>query len=250
MSSFDDALHTQIKSEDGSYTAYSKEYDEHYHSTKDGALQESYKKHVIPAFLHTQKNSYVRVLDICYGLGFNTLCTLLYYKEYAPQTKLAIYSPELDASLVKSLENFSYPDEFYPLRKIIIALSKEGIYEEDGLYIEVFLGDAREYVKRFENFFDVVYQDAFSPSVNPALWTQEYFADIAKAMKSDGILTTYSTALATRLALYANGFHLYLNSGEGFRNATLASLEELSGYEKVDMQHKIACNPEAKPLRD
>ncbi|MDQ7068965.1 MAG: MnmC family methyltransferase [Sulfurimonas sp.] len=49
--------------------------------------------------------------------------------------------------------------------------------------MEVFLGDAREYVRRFENRFDIVYQDAFSPSVNPALWTQEYFKDIKVAMK-------------------------------------------------------------------
>jgi len=47
---FEDALHTLTLSDDGSYTAYSKEYDEHYHSTKDGALKESLQKHVIPAY--------------------------------------------------------------------------------------------------------------------------------------------------------------------------------------------------------
>jgi hypothetical protein len=44
---FNDELHTMTLSEDGSYTAYSKEYDEHYHSTKDGALHESMVKHVL-----------------------------------------------------------------------------------------------------------------------------------------------------------------------------------------------------------
>ena len=39
--SFNDKLHRIILSDDGTYTAYSKEYDEHYHSTKDGALNES-----------------------------------------------------------------------------------------------------------------------------------------------------------------------------------------------------------------
>jgi len=37
---FDSYLHTLTLSDDGSYTAYSTEYDEHYHSTKDGALHE------------------------------------------------------------------------------------------------------------------------------------------------------------------------------------------------------------------
>ena len=79
-----------------------------------------------------------------------------------------------------------------------------------NFYIEVFLGDAREYVRNFENRFDIVYQDAFSPSSNPTLWTKEYFSDIKRGIKKDGLLTTYSIALATRLALYENGFLIYI----------------------------------------
>jgi len=246
---FDDATHTMTLSEDGSYTAYSKEYDEHYHSTKDGAMQESLQKHVIPAFKCAQKEE-VSILDICYGLGFNTLATLFYYKENAPQTKLKIYSPDLDADLVKSLKNFTYPKEFDDLRGIINSLSEEGVYEDENLYIEVFLGDAREYIKRFDNCFDIVYQDAFSPTTNPILWTKEYFRDIAKAMKKEGVLTTYSIALKTRLALDENGFCIYLNAGEGYRDATIASLSALENFEAIDMQHKISCNPDVKSLRD
>ena len=246
---FEDALHTLTLSDDGSYTAYSKEYDEHYHSTKDGALKESLQKHVIPAFELIEKDE-VNILDICYGLGFNTLATILYYRQNRPQTKLNIFSPELDASLVKSLKDFSYPKEFEELREIIVALSKEGIYEDEQLFIELFLGDAREYVTKFEDFFDIVYQDAFSPSTNPILWTQEYFRDIAKAMKKEGVLTTYSTAFRTRLALYENGFHIYLNEGEGYRTATLASQMQLLNAVSVNMEHKIACNPDMKSLRD
>ena len=36
--------------EDGTNTLYSKEFDEPYHSTKDGALHESLEKHVKPCF--------------------------------------------------------------------------------------------------------------------------------------------------------------------------------------------------------
>ena len=82
------------------------------------------------------------------------------------------------------------------------------------------------------------------------LWTKEYFADVKRVMKDDGVLTTYSTALATRLALYENGFHIYINSGEGYRRATVASLVELKEFERVDMAHKIKCNPLACSLRD
>ncbi len=247
---FDDALHIITRSEDGSCTAYSKEYNEHYHSTKDGALSESLYKHIIPGYNHTKDKEDIYILDICYGLGFNTLATLLYYKEHAPHKKLHIYSPELDSALVDSLIHFHYPQEFSSLRVIIETLSSFGHYKDESVEIELYIGDAREYIKTFEDCFDIVYQDAFSPSSNPVLWTQEYFADIKKSMKEDGILTTYSTALKTRLALYYNGFYIYLNKGEHFRNATLASMHPLQAYESVDMEHKIACNPNTQPLRD
>ena len=246
---FDDALHFLTLSEDGSYTAYSKEYDEHYHSTRDGALKESLKKHVIPAFSVLESTT-VCILDICYGLGFNTLATLLYRDENFPNKKVKIYSPELDASLVKSLESFEYPELFNKYKNIITALSQRGVYEDENTYIELFLGDAREYVRKFENQFHIVYQDAFSPSANPQLWTKEYFSDIAKSMKEEGVLTTYSISLKTRLALYENGFNLYLNSGKDFRDATVASFVSLKNFKLIDMPHKISCNPDVTPLRD
>ncbi|WP_457749867.1 tRNA (5-methylaminomethyl-2-thiouridine)(34)-methyltransferase MnmD [Sulfurimonas sp.] len=248
--SFDDNLHTLTLSDDGSYTAYSKEYDEHYHSTKDGALHESMTKHILPAFLHVKNKNEVTILDICYGLGFNTLATVLYYKKHAPHMKVTIYSPELDEKLVKSLVNFEYPQDFNELREIIQTLSSEGVYKSDNLFIEIFLGDAREYIQQFENRFDIVYQDAFSLASNPILWTQEYFNDIKKSMKSDAILTTYSIALKTRLALHVNGFHIYINKGKDYRDATIASLSELATFESVNMEHKITCNPDVQPLRD
>ena len=247
---FDNKLHTMILSSDGSYTAFSKEYDEHYHSTKDGALYESLIKHVYPAFKIKENLDEINILDICFGLGFNTLATLLYHKQNSLTSKIKIYSPELDASLVKSLNEFTFPQEFQEFKHIIEAIVEDGVYEDENFYVEVFLGDAREYVKRFENKFDIVYQDAFSPSSNPTLWTKEYFSDIQCGIKDDGVVTTYSIALATRLALYENGFNIYINSGEGFRKATLASNSKLQGFELVDMEHKISCNPNAVPLRD
>lgn len=248
---FNDELHKMVLSEDGSYTAYSKEYDEHYHSTKDGALHESLLKHVIPAFKVLQERDEITILDICYGLGFNTLATLLYHKQNTLTSKLNIYSPELDSELVASLKNFTYPEEFDEFKEIISQLCDNGVYDNGTFHIEVFLGDAREYIRKFpKDKFDAVYQDAFSPSTNPILWTKEYFSDIKNIIKEDGVLTTYSIALATRLALYENGFNIYTNSGKGFRVATVASPDKLSEFEGVDMEHKISCNPKAKSLRD
>lgn len=239
-----------VQSEDGSYTAYSSEYDEHYHSTKDGALNESLKKHIEPAFALHREKDHLRLIDICFGLGFNTLLSLYYRDTYCPETTLEIYSPELDGDLVASLVDFPYPEIFEPYRNIITDIATLGGYEDERTVITVDIMDARVAMRELEGEWDVCYQDAFSPSVNPLLWTREYFADVARLMGEDGIVTTYSTALATRLALYENGFNVYLNTGEGYRNATIASRKALAGYERVDMAHKIACNPNATSLKD
>lgn len=247
---FNDETHEMVLSKDGSYTAYSKEYDEHYHSTKDGALHESLVKHVYPAFKIKNDQEEINILDICFGLGFNTLSTIYFHTQNSLSSKLNIYSPELDSSLINSLNDFSYPKEFEQFKDIIRSLIGKGVYDDENIHVELFLGDAREYVKKFKNKFDIVYQDAFSPKANPMLWTKEYFRDIKESMKKDGLLTTYSTALATRLALYENGFKVYINSGENFRNATVASFEELDEFAHVDMEHKISCNPHVRALTD
>lgn len=248
---FNDELHTMRLSKDGSYTAYSKEYDEHYHSTKDGALHESLVKHVIPAFSLLKGKRELYILDICYGLGFNTLATLYYCLQNNLQIKVHIFSPELDGSLVRSLKDFSYPKEFEALQDIAMQLAKEQEYKNENFHVEIFLGDAREYIKKFpQEFFDIVYQDAFSPSSNPILWTKEYFEDIARIIKKEGVLTTYSIALRTRIALHNNRFNIFINKGEGFRDATIASLNSIESLERVDMKHKIACNPNVRALVD
>lgn len=247
---FESAEHKIVQSEDGSYTAYSATFEEHYHSTRDGALHESLSKHVIPAFKHHQDRDEITILDICFGLGFNTLATLYYMKKEGIKKHLRIFSPEFDKDLITSLPEFQYPSIFDPFLAILSSLSTTGRYEDKDLYIELYIGDAREYLRGCQEQFDVVYQDAFSPASNPLLWSYEYFRDIASLLKEDGILTTYSMSLKTRLALHENSFKIYINVGDGHRDATLATFTELKTYKLVDMAHKIACNPDVISLRD
>jgi tRNA U34 5-methylaminomethyl-2-thiouridine-forming methyltransferase MnmC len=170
-------------------------------------------------------------------------------KKNGIKKRVNIFSPELDGDLVCSLKDFDYPDEFKEFLPVIKSISDSGEYVDENLHVKVVIGDAREYLLTCKERFDIVYQDAFSPLVNPILWTKEYFADISRVIRDDGILTTYSMAFKTRLALYENGFNIYINSGEGFRDSTLASKSDIN-VTKVDMEHKISCNSEIKSLCD
>jgi hypothetical protein len=131
-----------VKSDDGSYTAYSSEYGEHYHSTKDGALNESLKKHIEPVFAIHHDKEHLKIIDICFGLGFNTFLSLYYRDTYFPNTILEIYSPELDGELVASLVDFPYPEIFEPYRNVIANLALSGGYEDERTKITVEITDA------------------------------------------------------------------------------------------------------------
>jgi len=239
-----------IITEDGSVTLYSKEFNQAYHSTKDGALRESLQKHVIPAFALQNPKEQLTILDICFGLGYNTLATLYYVKSKHLDTKIHILSPEFDRELVESLATFEYPKAFDTLQPIICELSENFYYEDAQFKIEVLLGDAREVIPQILEKIDIVYQDAFSPKQNPLLWTREYFRDIRAICSDDAVITTYSTAIATRMGLHENGFELFLYCGEDARCSTIASPKRIEGLEYVDMELKKARNKEARSLRD
>ncbi len=239
-----------IVSDDGSLTLYSKEFNESYHSPKDGALRESLNKHVIPAFRLQEGKPMLRILDICYGLGYNTLATLHYIQSRQLDVKVEIVSPEFDEALVRSLKSFAYPPEFASLRPIIEALSEQFHYEDTQCKITILIGDARESIPKLTEKIDIVYQDAFSPKVNPLLWTREWFADIRALCREDAILTTYSTAVATRMGLHENGFELHYYDAPDTRRSLIASPQRIESIEWIDMALKIARNPAGRSLRD
>ena len=58
---------------DGSVGLFSPEADDIYHSTY-GALSEAYEKFILPANLekYFETHKQIKVLDICYGIGYNT----------------------------------------------------------------------------------------------------------------------------------------------------------------------------------
>lgn len=236
--------------EDGSNTLFSKEFDEPYHSTKDGALHESLEKHVKPALSIKKDVAKLVILDICFGLGYNTLATLYYIQKNKLNTKVHILSPEFDKELVRSLNTFAYPPEFDNLKHIIKAISENLYYQDEQFKIEILLGDARKSVPKIKEQIDIIYQDAFSPAHNPLLWTKEFFADMANISKEDTLLTTYSTAAAIRLGLYENGFLIFIHRAELMRYSTVASMKMLEGYEYIDMELKKVRNPTARSFRD
>ena len=63
---------------DGSVGLYNSDYNDIYHSAK-GALTEAYEKFILPVdFDKLMSKPEIKVLDICYGIGYNSKSFLNY----------------------------------------------------------------------------------------------------------------------------------------------------------------------------
>ncbi|MFA7082910.1 MAG: MnmC family methyltransferase [Arcobacteraceae bacterium] len=238
-----------IPTKDGSNTLFSSSYNQHYHNVDDGAIKEALYKHVIPALTFHANASSLTILDICFGLGYNTFTTIYYIKKHNLPIKVSFFSPELDENLIHSLHNFIYPKEFEIIEPIIKSLLLNHKYKDEEFEIELFIGNAREYIKNLHNL-DIVYQDAFSSEVNYELWTTEYFKDIFALCNSKAIVTSYAIATPIRLSMFEAGFEIYEHIPTK-RKITLGfkiKQEKIGKY--VDMKLKQERNRTAKALYD
>lgn len=233
-------------------TAFSEAYQEHYHSVSCGALQETLHKHVIPAMHYCQDRAHVRILDICFGLGYNTLATLWYLSQHHPEKTVTILSPEMDQGLISSLSSLDYPAEFEAFQPIIQDLTSKHYYIDEKYRIELYLGDARRLIAERKQEVDVVYQDPFSMKKNPELWSWEYFSALTSLLASDGLLTSYSTSSRFRIALHKLGFFIYAHQTDVVRAGTIASRAALQEEwaTPIDMLQKIKNNPSLAPVMD
>jgi len=239
---------------DGSKTLFSSQYNQTFHSMQDGALSEALHKHIIPAFTLLNEAKELNILDICFGLGYNTLGTIYYILKNNLNIKVNFFSPEFDEKLVESLKDFDYPKEFDEIKHIIKVLSLDKFYQDDKFKIEIYIGDARKYIKNLTSI-DIVYQDAFSSDTNKELWTKEYFSDIEKILSKKALITTYSIATPVRMSLYENNLYIYEYQSIIKKRSTIATNFQMMQIDNIelkyiDMERKKLHSPNAIALTD
>ncbi|MEI7942949.1 MAG: MnmC family methyltransferase, partial [Candidatus Riflemargulisbacteria bacterium] len=189
---------------DGSTTFWSDDFKEHYHD-KAGAILEAKEKFLKQANLDNKEN--VQLLDICFGLGYNSFVSM----EYAllNNKTLDITALEIDKRVAKMAEKHLDYGKAFNWNHCLKQISKKGKYSKNNVNLSVFWGDARYLITKLpEKYFDVIYLDAFSSQHNSELWTIDFFLDIKKVIKDDGVLLTYSSAIPIRHALTLAGFYV------------------------------------------
>ncbi len=196
---------------DGSTTLYNEHIGEHYHSTH-GALQESL--HVFIDYgLAKIQNREINIFEMGLGTGLNFLLTA----EFANRHNVKISYTGLEKFPVKGeiIETLNFSD--YPgTDKANIEKLHQLSWNEWHTYsqnVNLFksTGDIQDF--SFPTEIDLVYWDAFSPAVQPELWTEEIFTSLYNAMKSGGVFTTYCSRVVVQKALRASGFKVEKNPG-------------------------------------
>ncbi|MGQ1910294.1 tRNA (5-methylaminomethyl-2-thiouridine)(34)-methyltransferase MnmD [Marinifilum sp. RC60d5] len=193
--------------EDGSYTFYMPDLDEHYHSTH-GAVQES--KHVfLEAGLNFTDKNPIHILEIGFGTGLNCFLTLL--ESIKTNRKIIYHSIELYPLEKDQIESLNYTENTVPLgkdlfQKIHQAKWNNNVEITKNFTLHKLLGDLR--TSSFPEKYDLIYFDAFAPDIQPDLWTAEIFTKLYESTNSNAILTTYCAKGIVKQALRASGFEV------------------------------------------
>lgn len=214
--------------DDGSFTFFSVEFGEAFHSYH-GARQEAQKKFVEPTSLRQKaQQPLLRLLDVCYGLGYNTAAALATIWAVNPSCYVEVVGLELNSAVPQAAIAHQllhiWPQ---PIPQFLTQLAVEHQVQTDRLKATLLIGDARAtigLVKESGFQADAIFLDPFSPPNCPQLWTVEFLEGVAKCLYLDGILATYSCAAAVRTALMAAGLQIGSTPPVGRRSpGTVAS---------------------------
>ena len=225
---------TPIATADGSVTFFSEDWKEHYH-TKTGARLEAQQKFVVPSELYRKlQTSNIKLLDICFGLGNNSLAALC--AAAGAEHKLDITALEMDKRVVRAAAQFFQPLETDSVNwmNILKQLVNTDTCLLSPATLKLLWGDARWLIQSLENeSFDIVFHDPFSSQHCPELWTVEFFQQLYRVMKPDGVLLTYSSSLPVRGAMREAGFEIGETiPGHQMGNGTIAAKNKtaLTGF--------------------
>ena len=250
----------QLKStDDGSFTFYSEEFAECFHSLR-GAYREAECKYVEPCQLRqlAKAKDCLCLLDICYGLGYNTAAAIAAIWQVNPVCRIELIALELDLSVPRAAVRqdllAAFSSEDLPVASLLREFAETRHLRSPHLQADLCEGDARSQIQQVARSgfrADAIFLDPFSPPKCPQLWTVEFLGWVARCLHPRGRLATYSCAAAVRTALTHAGLSFGATAGVGRRSpGTIASfitqeLPPLSQQEREHLQTRAAI-----PYRD
>ena len=229
---------------DGSVGLYSPEFDDIYHSTF-GAYAEACEKFVIPSDLDFYIENFLElnVLDICYGIGYNTKSFLNFYiKKYCGQNKCneTIYSNNISTKngeckkskvYINAIDN----DKFLVYLSPFFACNAKRKPRNQNLPTEKVKKLSEDVIKQlydYENFINLILIDKLSLSCSDFL--------------QDGLIKNFITNQSQNIFLEKNSVFYYKKTQNNRIQTsflgTLSALLHNIYYQNVSTSYKKALN--------
>ena len=254
----------EVLTKDGSYSLRSILFQENFHSLF-GALEETKIKFTAPSDLQRFKGKSLDVLDICFGLGYNSAS--LYNELIKQKSYLNWYALEIDKKpLEYSLRSKAFKKLWAPkVKRIFDSLYKNDCFEDQFFNCKILWGDAREKINVIpaDNKFDLIYLDGFSPQKCPQVWTIEFLSKVTQKLNPQGYLITYTSSAAVRKTLRNLGLKIFtikpnFNSRTSWSQGTVAiakfdkkKLKSNYNFEKLSvMEEEHLLTKASIPYRD
>ena len=221
------------ETQDGWATLYLPECNEHYHSTF-GAFEEARWIYIERGFDVMQAlfpaATPLRILEMGFGTGLNAVLTL---RSAAQARRPVLYTgveaypltAETVAELGYAARLGAEADAYATLHALPWAAWRPELpFTPVSPYFQ-----ARKVQALFETVdwpdqtFDLVYYDAFSPRVQPELWTEDVAVRLYRALAPGGRLVTYCAQGRWKKNLQAAGFTLNMLPGPGGKREITAA---------------------------
>lgn len=250
-----------LETADGSVTLADMQTGEWYHNSA-GAFSEAMENYVLPSVflirpsLRTKKS--VKLLDACFGLGYNSFAFLNHLLESKVELDIIeIFAVELDSQLTSLIARVLDQKCFEVLKvsgfkDVNSGLSFNELFEKGPssetnsieaalvscdagikmIKLNLVFADIRSFIPNFTDehhkSFDLVFHDPFSPAKFPQFWTIDFFNCYRKLLVEDkGMLFTYSIASAVRGALVQSGFSIYKTKAVGKKQGGTLALANM-----------------------
>jgi tRNA U34 5-methylaminomethyl-2-thiouridine-forming methyltransferase MnmC len=199
-----------LLTKDGSHTIAIPEMAVTYHSVH-GAIQESMHVFIeagLQYHLSRKKKDSVTIFEMGFGTGLNPFLTLIEAEKL--QLKLSYQTIELYPLQQEEITRLNYCQQ---LGRIDLAPQFQQLHTcnwNEWLQLTnnfSFLKINQSLTGYTHNALaDIIFFDAFAPSVQPELWAKEIFEKLFSILSSGGVLVTYCSKGDVRRAMQAAGF--------------------------------------------
>lgn len=193
--------------EDGSTTLKLCDFDEQFHSLH-GAVNESMHVYINAGLQYFIEKENINILEMGFGTGLNAILTI----QRRNNRTIAYHGIEAFPLNDEEINNLNFQDFIDPeLYEVFQQLHQcnenEWIEPYNNFKFKKSIIKLEDILLE-NDFYDLVYYDAFSPDIQPELWDEIALKKIYRSMKKKSVLVTYCAKGSVKRVMKVVGFEV------------------------------------------